>query len=384
MRNKNNVLQVINLFGSARSFIGDQFSYLNENGYKMHLICSPSEELESFANKQNIKYKAVILNRQVTPWQDLIALIIICRYIRKNKIGTIIGHQAKGRLLTVLAGTLMRVPNILIFAHGTIFETSVGLKRKVLILENKFESLLSHKVVCVSNFVANIRLENDIDKPHKQFILGKGTCGGIDTENKFNPELVSEDEKEDLKQRLGFTNQDFIIGFVGRIVKDKGIIELVDAFKLLLIKFPNKRIRLMIVGVFENRDSIPLEYAEFINNHSDIIFTGYIKNRIELYYSIMSVLILPTFRDGFGMSVIEASAMSIPVIASSLTGSKETLEDGFTGFHTIVTPDDICDKIERLFNVFLQKELGENGRNWVVENFDHTKVWPYIIEVINK
>ena len=98
----------------------------------------------------------------------------------------------------------------------------------------------------------------------------------------------------------------------------------------------------------------------------------------------MSVLILPTFRDGFGMSVIEASAMSIPVIASSLTGSKETLEDGFTGFHTIVNPDDICDKIERLFNVFLQKELGENGRNWVVENFDHTKVWPYIIEVINK
>ncbi len=383
MRNRNNVLQVINLFGSARNFIGDQFSYLNDNGFNMHLICSPDDDLDDFAKKQNIKYKAVVLNRQVTPWQDLKALISICKYIRKNKIGTIIGHQAKGKLLAILAGRIMRVSNIVIFAHGTIFETFVGFKKRFFVLENRLESILSHKIVCVSNFVANIRLKNRIDKPHKQYILGKGTCGGIDTQHKFNPKLVTSDEKEKLRQNLGIKSGDFIIGFVGRIVKDKGIIELIDAFKLLQAKHQDKRIKLMFVGVFENRDAIPADYASFINNHSDIIFTGYIKSRIELYYSIMSVLILPSFRDGFGMSVIEASAMSIPVIASSLTGSKETLVDGYTGYHTIVTAEDICEKVQLLFNTSLNKELGENGREWVVKNFDNSKIWPHIIKVIS-
>lgn len=382
--NKKNVLEVINLFVSAKSFIGNQFSYLNDNGFNMHLICSPDDNLSEFANQQNIEYKAVNLNRQLTPWQDLKALISICKYIKKNDIGTIIGHQTKGRLLSVLAGIIMRVPNIIIFAHGSIFETSTGLKRKILILENRFESHFAHKVVCVSNFVANLRLENKIDKPHKQFILGKGTSGGIDTQNKFNPELISEIEKDDLRQKLGIKKDDFVIGFSGRIVRDKGIVELVDAFKILQTKYQDRSIKLMFVGVFENRDSIPALYADYINSHPNIIFTGYVKSRIELYYSIMSVLILPSYRDGFGMSVIEASAVEIPVIASSVTGCYETLVDGHTGFHIIITPEDIIAKIERLFDSLISKELGENGRVWVVNNFDHLKVWPYMIEVINR
>lgn len=384
MSNKSYVLEVINLFSSAKSFIGDQFSYLNENGFKMHLICSPSEDLNEFAEQQKIEYKAVVLNRPFTPWQDLKALISICKYIKNNEIGTIIGHQAKGRLLTVLAGRLMSVPNIIIFAHGAIFETSTGLKRKILIFENKLESLCAHKVVCVSNFVANLRLENKIDKPQKQFIAGKGTCGGIDTQKKFNPQLITEYEKDNLRQQLGIINEDFIIGFSGRIVRDKGIIELIEAFKILKSRHPDKNIKLMFVGVFEDRDSIPIQYSEYIMTHPDIIFTGYVKNKIELYYSIMSVLVLPSFREGFGMSVIEASAMKTPVISSCITGCYESLEDGYTGFHVNITPDDICEKIERFFNPVLKNEMGKNGRTWVVENFDHLKVWPYIIEIINK
>ncbi len=381
---KENVLELINLFGSARNFIGNQFSYLNDNGFNMHLICSPANDLSEFAKQQNIEYQAVNLNRQFTPWQDFKALIKICKYIRKNQIGTIIGHQTKGRLLGVLAGRIMGVPNIIIFAHGSIFETSTGLKRKILIFENKFESICAHKIVCVSHFVANLRLDNKIDKPEKQFILGKGTCGGIDTQKKFNPEFITEDEQEELRQKLDIKKEDFIIGFSGRIVRDKGIVELVEAFKLLQNRHPDKSIKLMFVGVFENRDAIPAQTTEYINTDPNVIFTGYVKNRIESYYSIMSVLILPSYRDGFGMSVIEASALKVPVIASNVTGCYETLENGYTGFHVNISPEDICEKIERLFNPILSKKLGENGRTWVVENFDHLKVWPYILEVINE
>lgn len=382
-REHNNILQVINLLSSAKSFIGDQFTFLQRLGFKLNLICSPDENLKEFTNKQNIKYKAVTLNRHFTPLQDLSSLIKICIYIKKNQIGTIIGHQAKGRLLTVLAGRIMRVPNIIIFAHGSIFETSKGLKKKLLILENQFESICSHKVVCVSRFVANARLHHLIDSPHKQYILGTGTCGGIDTQMKFNPINIVDNEKEELKIKLGIGVDDFIIGFSGRIVKDKGIVELVDAFKILTSKHPNMKIKLLFVGVFENRNSIPQTYIDTIYNNPNIIYTGYVNN-IQLYYSIMSVLILPSFREGFGMSLIEASALEIPVIASKVTGCVEALVDGYTGLYINIDPLDIAQKVEQMFNLEYRTQLGINGRKWVVENFDHLKVWPHLVEVINK
>lgn len=383
MNERRNILIVINLFGSAKNFIGPQFSYLHEQGYNMHLICSPSEQLNEFAGEHNIRYKAIELKRQISLWSDLKAFIKICLYIRKNNIDTIIGHQAKGRLLSVIAGKIMRVPFIIIFAHGAIFETSKGIKQKMLIWESKFESICADKVVCVSNYIAQLRQNMHIDKKEKQVILGKGTCGGIDTQRKFNPDLIDKNELLNLKTKLGIKENDFVIGFVGRIVKDKGIIELIEAYKLLKERHTNLNIKLVIIGVFEKRDSIPNEYISYIEANPDIIFTGFIKDNIGLYYSILSLLILPSYREGFGMSVIEASAMEIPVLASSITGCAEALVNKKTGLYVEINPGSISEKIEKfIFNNELKREMGKNGRKWVVENFDHHKIWPYINELL--
>jgi glycosyltransferase involved in cell wall biosynthesis len=379
MNQRRNVLIVINLFNSAKSFIGPQFSYLHEQGYKMHLICSPSEQLNEFADKHNIRFKTVELKRQISLWSDLKAFINICRYIKKNKIDTIIGHQAKGRLLSVIAGKIMRVPYIIIFAHGAIFETSKGIKQKMLIWESKFESMCANKVVCVSNYIAQLRQNKHIDKKEKQVILGKGTCGGIDTQRKFNPHLIDKNKLLNLKTKLGIKENDFVIGFSGRIVKDKGIIELIEAFKLLKEKYTNLHIKLVFIGVFEKRDSIPNEYISYIEANPDIIFTGFIEDNIELYYSILSLLILPSYREGFGMSLIEASAMEIPVLASSITGCAEALVNEKTGLYVEITPQSISEKINKLIiSDKLRTEMAKNGRKWVVKNFDHHKIWPYI------
>jgi len=382
MNHSKNILQVTNLFRSAKNFIGSQFSYLQERGYNMHLICSPADGLKDFAAKQNIQYEAMILSRQVSIFSDLKALVGICRYIKKNKIDTIIGHQAKGRLISVIAGKIMRVPNVIIFAHGTIFETSTGFKRKFLIWESKFESMCANKVVCVSKFVAKIRQENHIDKKEKQIILGKGTCGGIDTQIKFNPDVIQKHEQLALLKKIGLDDEDLVIGFCGRIVRDKGITELVDAFNLFKIKHPRSQIKLLLVGDFEKRDSISNEYKKYIIENPDIILTGFVKEKIELYYSIMSLLILPSYRDGFGMSVIEASAMGIPVLASDITGCAETLKTGETGYHVDITADGICEGIEKLYTPILREQFGKQGREWVVLNFDHSVVWPYIEKLL--
>lgn len=374
-----NILVVINLFGSAENFVGGQFKYLSDNGYKMHLICSDDPKLSNFAKEQDIEYEAITLNRQLTPWEDVKSLFRICKYIKRNNIDTVIGHQVKGRLLSMMASAITGVPNKVIFAHGAIFETSKGFKRKILIWESRFESLLADKVVCVSNYIKNLRIDYKIDKPCKQVILGSGTCGGIDTINMFNPDLISENQLKSLKLKYGIGDKDFVIGFVGRLVRDKGVVELVNAFEILKKRNSDKSIKLMIVGEPENRDGLPVDILKVLQSSSDIIYTGRIQHEgMPIQYLCMDCLVLPSYREGFGFCNIEAQAMGIPVLTTSITGCRDSIVDGKTGLYINLEPSDIANKIELLFNNKLRMKLGQEAKEWVDEKFDHSQIWPHV------
>ncbi len=379
------VLVVINLFSSAENFVGGQFGYLQENGYEMHLICSPDKGIDAFAHRQGIRYRAIPLNRQLTPWQDLKSLVSICRYIRHNKIDTVIGHQVKGRLLATLASFITRVPHVVIFAHGAIFETATGLKKRLLIAESRLESALSDKVVCVSGYIRDLRKNLKIDRPDKQFILGAGTCGGIDTTHRFNPDLVAPDTIDRLKAGYGIAPDDFVIGFVGRLVRDKGVIELIEAFKILKKRCPRRSLKLMVVGSPEKRDGLPQATLDFLQNADDVIYTGHVPhNDMGLQYLCMDCLILPSYREGFGFCNIEAQAMGVPVLTTHITGCRDSIIDRSTGLYIDLAPEDIAKKIELLFDENFRMELGRKGKQWVRENFDHTKVWPYVKQMLDE
>jgi glycosyltransferase involved in cell wall biosynthesis len=294
----------------------------------------------------------------------------------------LIGHQPKGTLLTVLAGIIMCVPRVILFAHGTFYETETGVRKFLFINLERFLSYFSDQIVCVSNFVVEIRKSLKIDSPDKTVLLGSGTCGGIDTISKFAPRLIEDKKLELLRNSFKIEQDDFIIGYSGRIVKDKGIIDLLDAFELLEKKHTNLSIKLLLVGDSEIRDAIPESYLYLIANNPKIIKTGFVNEEMEYYYSLMSVLILPSYRDGFGLSLIEASAMQIPVIASKITGCRDAVSDGQTGFYTELNPDDIRRNIERFFDTVLAKNIGINGRNWVVQNFDHQVIWPHVLQLL--
>lgn len=380
-----NVLEVINLFGSASNFIGDQFSFLREKGYNMHLICSFDEKLPEFAQKQGINYKSVVLKRTLSPINDIKAYFEICKYIKQYQIDTIIAHQFKARLIAMFAAFTMNVPNRIIFAHGVLYETMHGVKRHIFMIVDRIVASLSHKVVCVSPSVANVRVKDRINKPEKNYILNKGTCGGIDTVNLFNPELYSITEVDKIKKSLGLDDDNFIIGFCGRLVKDKGIIELIEAFELLCKAHSQKKIKLLIIGPKEIRDSIPEETIDKIMNNLNIVFTGYIDHyKIPIYYKLMDILVLPSYREGFGMVTIEAAAMQVPSIVSKSTGCIDSIKENITGIYTKIDSLDIKKNIELYFDRNFRNKLAVNCRQFVVDNFDHKKVWPFIIDVIEK
>ena len=189
----------------------------------------------------------------------------------------------------------------------------------------------------------------------------------------------------ELKKKYSITHDDFVLGFCGRLVRDKGIIELVEAFKDLKEKYTEKSIKMLIIGEPEKRDGLPERILYYLTHTEGIIFTGRIPfSDIQKYYLLMNVLVLPTHREGFGMVAVEASAMECPAIVSSYTGCAETVIDGKTGLYINQSVSSIVSAIEKCFDKDYAKYLGKNGREFVVNNFEHTLIRKYMLNLINK
>lgn len=377
MRSDKSILHVVNIYFVLPYFLGDQLIYFNKKGYKEHIICSSSKEIKSYASSHKFKYLEVPIVRKISLKEDWSAIRKIRKYIKDNKIDIVVGHTPKGALLSMIASKLERVPKRIYFRHGLVFETAKGLRKKILIAIEWFTALLSTQVVNVSPSIEKRIIEKKLNNPSKQVILGKGTCNGIST-SKFNAREIEEKRKEELRTTLNISNDAFVIGYTGRLVKDKGIVELIKAFEILKQKYP--KVQLLLVGMFEERDALPMNIAELIKNHPDIKYTGYVDyENIEYYYSLMQVFVLPSYREGFPTSVLEASSMELPVITTKATGCVDSIIDGTTGLFITHKPDDISTAIE----VFIEDEnkrktFGLRGREFVKENFDSPIIWKEI------
>lgn len=368
-----NILHVVNIYFVLPYFIGDQFKYFKEKGYNMNVVCSPSEYLSDYAQKQGFEYLESPVNRNISISQDFVSIRNICKFVKKQKIDIVVGHTPKGGLLAMIAGWLMRVPIRIYVRHGLVYETSKGLKRFILMSVDRLTSFCSTKVVCVSPSVLRKSIEDHLAPAKKQMIWHKGTCNGIDTLNHFNPAVIVPARLTGLKARYGIGEDDFVIGYSGRLVRDKGIIELVRAFDKLQLA---DNCKLLLVGMFEKRDALPEDIQERILNDSRIIYTGFINGGMEYFYSMMDIYVLASYREGFPTGVLEAQAMEKPVITTRVTGYCDSIIDGRTGFFVNNTAEDIVEKIDK---IRLDKAIdGCEGRKWVIENFDSRLVWKEI------
>lgn len=380
------ILEIINRPSSAQNFIGEQFSFFcSHGGYEMHLICTPGDEIEAFAERNGVHYYPAQIERRPSPWRDLKALIKIFNYIRKNKIDVVISHQEKSRLLGTLSAWLLRVPVRIIYAHGVLLDTMRGAKRRFFLAEGKMVSRMAHKVVCVSPSVMSRRVEIGMDILQKQVLIGHGTCNGIDTIGKFNPNLITINEKAAIKNKLGLSDEDFVVGFCGRLVRDKGVTELAKAIEILAERHPAMSIKLLVIGAFENRDAVPQSTAYFLQNSPLVVYTGRVPyDEIQKYYTPMNVIVLPSYREGFPTVVLEAGAMVVPAVVSRSTGCIDSIVENETGLYADIEPNDIADKIERFFEREFTRKLGNQARKHVAECYEHKTVMQNTLEFINR
>lgn len=215
--------------------------------------------------------------------------------------------------------------------------------------------------------------EINLIQQKKNIVLGLGTCNGVDTEEKYNPTSYDISDIKTLAEKLGISEGDFVVGFVGRLVKDKGVNELISAWDILKERFEN--IKLLLVGPLESRDPISKYAEERVLNDPSVIFTDFVLDA-SAYYSLMDIFVLPSYREGFPTVVLEASSMKIPVLVTRATGCEEAISEGVTGLFINHDPEDIASKIQfYLCNPNVARKHGENGRKFVCENFDQKKIW---------
>lgn len=379
MYGKKNVLHIITISFVINHFFGRQFQYLkSKTGNRYYLGCSPSSELDELAPQLDYEPFPVPVLRSISPLADLNAIWKIYRFLKRNNIDTIVGHTPKGGMVSMLAGALAGTKSRIYFRHGIIYETSSGFKKFLLKNIDRLSGSLAHKVVCVSNSVKQRSIDDNLNTPSKNIILGLGTCNGIDTDIKFNPDHYTDDEVKRLREQHNIKENDFVIGYVGRLVKDKGINELIQAWKIL--KQNNSNIKLLLVGPFEEKDAVSEETHHIIETDPDIIHTGFILVAAP-YYRLMDTFILPTYREGFPTVTLEASSMKVPVLTTRATGCTESIIENETGLFINHSPEDIADKISFLIdNPAIRKQFGENGRVFVHSNFEQTKIWDLIHE----
>jgi len=378
------VVHISNVPFSLRSFISGQAKYMRERGLDLHVICSAGELLDRFADSEGVTTHEVSIHRQITPFRDLAALWKIVRILRREQAVVVHAHTPKGGLLGVLGAWLARVPAALYFIHGLPFVTSRGFRRFALLASDRLTCAAATQVLCVSDSIRGVLLDNKLCRPEKAKVLLHGSCNGVDADNLFNPDRLDEEIRRETRARFGIGPDSLVLGFVGRIARDKGVGELVEAWRLLSAEFPN--LHMVVVGPFEDNDPIPPEAAEILRTDPQIHLTGYVHaehtEELPAIYDIMDVLAFPSYREGFGMVSIEAGAMRVPVVTTRIPGCVDAVVDGETG--VLVPPRNSQSLANALRTYLCDPELrrlhGAASRQRVLRDFGQEAIWEAIYQ----
>ncbi len=361
------VLHVLSVSFSIKYFIGNQFKYFKAKGIEFHVACSNSDELLQLSEEYGFTPFPIPVKRAIDPIEDIKSIYKLTQYIKREKFDIVITHSPKGGLIGGVASFIAGTPKRVYFRHGLVFETLIGAKQKLLILVEKLNGALSHTVVNVSPSIQRKSEKLQLNKSYKNIVLGKGTCNGVDVHR--------------FMYREGFKEKDVrVIGFVGRVSKDKGIVQLIEAWKIL--KQYNANIKLLIVGPIDERDPIEANLIEYIDNEISIDFVGEVSD-VTNYYNKMDIFVLPSFREGFPTVTLEASSSRLPVITSRATGCIDSIIENKTGVYTEINGVSIAAAIQRyLDNAQDLLSHGINGEKFIKDNFTEEIIYSQIEKYI--
>ena len=362
---------------SLEKLLEGQLTFM-KNHFEVTAISAEKERLEVYGKRNGVATKHIELTRKITPIKDLKAVYELYRYLKKEKPLIVHTHTPKAGIVGMMAAYFAKVPLRLHTVAGLPLMEATGMKRKVLDFVEKLTYKFSTNVYPNSKGLYDFILSEKFTKPSKLKVLGKGSSNGIDT-SYFDPSLYSEDFIAQQKGQWNIPLTDFIFVFVGRMVADKGVNEMVGAFQQLLKE--NSKCTLLLVGPFEEElDPLNPSVIEAIKTNDKIVHAGY-QNDVRPFFAMSDGLIFPSYREGFPNVVLQAGAMGLPAIVSNINGCNEIVTSGENGI--IISVKDEVATLEAmralLINDDFQLSLKKNARKTIVENYDRQEMFQYLL-----
>jgi len=346
-------------------------SYMKKHGFDVLMVSSEGKEWEEVLSRELCPSHKINMTRKISPLQDLWSLLKLILLFRKERPDIVHTHTPKAGLLGMLAGKFTSVPLRIHTIAGLPLMSAIGLKKKLLISTEKLTYWASHYVLPNSKSIVDYLKRTNLLNSSKLEQISHGSSNGIDLQ-RFSLSSLSLEKIEKLKRKIHFNSDNIYLLSVGRMVNDKGIPELVQAFCQLKNKYDH--LKLILLGPFEserNSEKIPDSTIYEIKNNLDIIHINW-SDEVEYYMSIASFLIHPSHREGLPNVILQAGAMECPVICSDIPGNIDLVTHEETGLlFEKSNVEDLILKIEfAIKNRDVLKNFGLNLKQYVQKYFD--------------
>jgi len=378
---KQKLIRITTVPSSLRTLLKGQLQFMN-NHFEVIGISGDGHALEDVRQNESIETHVVEMTRTITPLKDVKATYKLYKIFKSEKPFIVHTHTPKAGTLGMLAAKFARVPHRLHTVAGLPLLEARGKKRKLLDIVEKLTYSWATKVLPNSYGLEKIIINNKYTKQEKLEVIGNGTSNGIDTAH-YDTRLVSEEKKEQLIQELGITKDDIVFIFIGRIVADKGINELVSAFNHLSKRVVNSK--LLLVGSRDNQLNPVLPETDAIISENEHIFAVGLQKDIRPYVAVSHVLTFPSYREGFPNVVLQCSCMGLPSIVSNINGCNEVIEDQVNGIIIPVKNETELEKAMQFMIDFPDKRnaMKQHTRSRIINRYEQKFVWNELLNFYN-
>ena len=352
------------------NFFKGNLRYLSE-WFEVCAISSNLEELQQIGEREGVRTHCIPMARPIALLRDAVCLFKFIFFFLKERPYVVHGNTPKASMLSMVAAWVTRVPVRIYMCHGLRYQGTQGKMRKLLMWMEKLTCACATEVICVSNGVRETFATDGICPLRKSVVLGAGSATGIDIDH-FDPDKV---ESNIMRSELGLTQEDFVFMFVGRIVTDKGINEMVTAFDRLSREYSH--IHLVLVGAEETEQNPITEHSRCTINGNGHIHAIGRRSDVRPYLKDADAFVFPSYREGFGMVLIEANSMGIPAISSDIIGCNEIIIEGENG---VLIPSRNKEALYIKMREWLEhpeevKRMSAICRNTIVKRFNRSDVW---------
>ncbi len=359
---------------SLNYLLKGQLNFLNQY-FDVIAVSGEDSHLQAVAEREKVRVVPITLNRTISPFKDLISLWKLYLLFRQERPQIVHSITPKAGLLSMLAAKMARVPIRMHTFTGLIFPSKTGLMQRLLIAMDQLLCWAATNIYPEGEGVKQDLIKYGITtKP--MLVLANGNVNGIDLDF-FSCSQIDVDQKEELRRELGILPNDFIFIFVGRLVGDKGINELIKAFSELEIS----NLKLLLLGTFENEiDPLHSETLSKIENNTNILNVGF-QSDVRPFFAISNCLVFPSYREGFPNVVMQAGAMGLPCIVTNINGCNEIIIDGENGL--IIPTKDVKSLYNSMRKISLNHDFYQNAkcksRPMIQSRYEQKMVWEEIL-----